>query len=135
MDVTATTNGSVISLKVTPTVSPTTFNWVRESIQGRIGGTTIEDTTGNSFFFAYSHSDNPVIPVGKAYLYFGTYWTDLIDFNSLVSSSVTFDEAGVGPQNPIVGIVDSWDGTTLKVTVSSGAYTNRTTLDKITYGY
>ena len=135
MDVTATTDGSVISLKVTPTVSPTTFNWVRESIQGRIGGTTIEDITGTSFYFAYSHTDNPVIPVGKSYLYFGTYWTNLIDFNTLVGSSVTFDDAGVGPQSPAVGVVDSWDGSTLVVTISSGSFTNRTTLDKITYGY
>lgn len=135
MDVTASSDGSVISLRVTPTVSPTTYNWVRESIKGRIGGTTIEDITGTSFFFSYSHTDNPAIAVGKANLYFGTYWTNLINFTSLIGSSVTFDEAGVGPQSPAVGVVDSWDGTTLVVTISSGSFTNRTTLDKITYGY
>jgi hypothetical protein len=135
MDVTASSDGSVISLRVTPTVSPTTFNWVRESIKGRIGGTTIEDITGTSFFFSYSHTDNPAIAVGKANLYFGTYWTNLINFTTLIGSSVTFDEAGVGPQSPAVGVVDSWDGTTLVVTISSGSFTNRTTLDKITYGY
>ena len=37
MDVTATTDGSIISLKVTPTTSNTTFSWVREDVVGRIG--------------------------------------------------------------------------------------------------
>ena len=37
MDVTATTDGSIISLKVTPTTSNTTFSFVREDIVGRIG--------------------------------------------------------------------------------------------------
>ena len=37
MDVTATTDGSIISLKVTPTTSNTTFSFVREDVVGRIG--------------------------------------------------------------------------------------------------
>jgi hypothetical protein len=37
MDVTATTDGSIISLKVTPTTANTTFSFVREDVVGRIG--------------------------------------------------------------------------------------------------
>jgi hypothetical protein len=59
----------------------------------------------------------------------------LIDFNSLIGTSVTFDSIGVGPQNPAVGEIDSWDGVTLVVTITSGNFTSRTDLDKITYGY
>ena len=133
--VTATTSGSVVSIKVTPTnVGTTDFKWVRESVIARIGGTTVEDD-GTNLYSAYSHTDNAGIPVGKAYIYVGSYWTNLIDFNTLVSTNVTFDEAGLGPQNPAEGNVYSWDGSTLVVTIVSGSFTNRTTLNKITYGY
>ena len=133
--VTATTNGSVVSIKVTPTSAGVTdFKWVRESVKSRIGGTTVEDD-GTNLYTAYSHTDNPAIPVGKAYIYVSSYWTNLINFSSLVSTNVTFDEAGLGPQTPAEGNVDSWDGSTLVVTIVSGSFTNRTTLDKITYGY
>ena len=135
MDVTATTNGSVVSLKVTPTTAGTTVSWVRESVQGRIGGTTVDDPSGLNLYYAYSHSDNGLIPSGKSYVYPGSYWTNLINFTSLVGTEVTFDAAGVGPQNPAVGTIDSWDGTTLVVTIVSGNFTSRTDLDKITYGY
>ena len=139
MDVTATTDGSVVSLKVTPVFANLNFacyiDWVRESVQGRIGGTTVEDPSGTNLYFAYSHTDNGLIPSGKSYVYLGSYWTNLINFTSLIGTSVTFDDAGVGPQNPAVGTVDSWDGTTLIVSITSGNFTSRTTLDKITYGY
>ena len=95
---TATTTGSVVSIKVTPTSSGVTnFNWVREQIRARIGGITVEDNGANQF--------------------------------------TALSNAGVGPQNPAVGTIDSWDGSTLVVTIVSGSFTNRTTLDKITYGY
>jgi hypothetical protein len=133
--VTATTSGSVVSIKVTPTSAGTTnFKWVREGVRARIGGTTVEGD-GTTQFSAFSNADNGAIPVGKSYLYPGSYWTGIIDFSSLIATSVTFDEAGIGPQNPAVGTVDSWDGSTLVVTIVSGSFTNRTTLDKITYGY
>ena len=136
MDVTATTNGSVISLKVSPQTSGTTISWVRESVQGRIGGTTIDDSSnGLNTFSSFTNSDNNSIPVGKAYLYPNSYWYNLIDFTSLIGTSVTFDAAGVGPQNPAIGTVFGWDGTTLIVTIDSGNFTSRTDLDKITYGY
>ena len=115
----------------TPT---TTFHWVRESLTGRIGGTTLEDN-GTHMFSSYTNSDNGAIPVGKAYIYLDTYWTDLINFTSLVGTNVTFDDAGIGPQNPAEGNIDSWDGSTLIVSIVSGTFTSRTTLDKITYGY
>jgi hypothetical protein len=133
--VTATTTGSVVSIKVTPTSSGTTdFKWVREGVRARIGGTTVEDD-GTNLYNSYSNTDNAGIPVGKAYVYVGSYWTGIIDFSSLIGTNVTFDEAGIGPQNPAEGNVDSWDGSTLVVTIVSGSFTNRTTLDKITYGY
>jgi hypothetical protein len=133
--VTATTSGSVVSIKVTPTSSGITdFKWVREQVRARIGGTTVEGD-GTTQFSAFSNADNGAIPVGKSYLYPGTYWSGAIDFSAEVGNSMTFDEAGVGPQNPAVGTVDSWDGSTLVVTIVSGSFTNRTTLDKITYGY
>ena len=133
--VTATTSGSVVSIKVTPTSSGITdFKWVREQVRARIGGTTVEGD-GTTQFTALSNADNGAIPVGKSYLYPGTYWSGAIDFSAEVGNSMTFDVAGVGPQNPAVGTVDSWDGSTLVVTIVSGSFTNRTTLDKITYGY
>ena len=135
MDVTATTNGSVISLKVTPTTANTAISWVRESVQGRIGGTTVDDASGMNTFGSFDHNDNGSIPTGKAYLYPDTYWSNLIDFNSLVGTSVTFDAAGVGPQNPAIGDIVSWDGVTLIVTITSGNFQSRTDFDKITYGY
>jgi hypothetical protein len=134
MDVTATTNGSVISLKVTPQSSGTNFAWVRESVQGRIGGTTVDDD-GSNVFYSFSRSDNGSIPIGKAYVYPGSYWYNLINFSSLYGTSVTFDAAGVGPQNPAIGTIDSWDGVTLIVTIVSGNFTSRADFDKITYGY
>ena len=39
---TATTNGTVVSVKITPTVSSTTIKWVRQGVKARIGGTTVE---------------------------------------------------------------------------------------------
>jgi hypothetical protein len=133
--VTATTSGSVVSIKVTPTSSGITdFKWVREQVRARIGGTTVEGD-GTTQFSAFSNADNGAIPVGKSYLYPGTYWSGAIDFSAEVGNSMTFDEAGVGPQNPAVGTIDSWDGSTLIVTIVSGSFTNRTDLDKITYGY
>jgi hypothetical protein len=134
MDVTATTNGSIISLKVTPIVSGTTFSWVREDVVGRIGGTTVDDPSGLDQFSSFTHSDDGDIPVGKAYIYPGNYWYDQINFTSLIGTSVTFDEAGVGPVNPAIGTIFSWDGMTLIVTIDSGNFTSRT-FDKITYGY
>jgi hypothetical protein len=134
MDVTATTNGSVISLKVTPQTSGTNFAWVRESVRGRIGGTTVEDN-GPNLFYSFSHSDNGGIPIDRAYVYPSTYFINLINFTSLIGTSVTFDSAGIGPQNPAIGEVVSWDGATLIVTITSGNFTSRTDLDKITYGY
>ena len=132
---TATTTVSVVSIKVTPTSSGVTnFNWVREQVRARIGGITVEDNGANQFT-ALSNADNGAIPAGKSYLYPGAYWSTAINFTSLIGTSVTFDEAGVGPQNPAVGTIDSWDGSTLVVTIVSGSFTNRTTLDKITYGY
>jgi collagen type VII alpha len=135
MDVTATTNGSVISLKVTPQTSGTNVSWVRESVQGRIGGTTIDDPSGLNVFSSFSHDDIGSIPAGKAYVYPGSYWYNSIDFNSLIGTSVTFDAAGVGPQNPAIGTIFSWDGTTLVVVITSGNFTSRADFDKITYGY
>ena len=136
MDVSASTNGSVVSLLVTPTNSNTDFAWVREDVKGRIGGTTIEDD-GSNVFSSYSHADIGSIPVGKAYVYPTQYFYDQIDFYALASahSSVTFDAAGVGPINPAIGTVDSWDGGTLIVTITSGNFTSRNDLDKITYDY
>ena len=134
MDVTATTNGSVISFKVTPQSSGTNFAWVRESVMGRIGGTTVNDD-GSNIYYSFSHSDNGSIPVGEAYVYPSQHFIDLINFTSLIGTSVTFDAAGVGPQNPAVGEIVSWDGVTLVVTITSGNFTSRTDLDKITYGY
>ena len=131
---TATTNGSVVSVKITPTVSSTTIKWVRQGVKARIGGTTVE-SNGTSLFNSYSHTDNGLIPVGKAYIYVGEFWYDAIDFSSLVGQNITVDTAGVGPQTPAEGNVDSWDGSTLIVTIVSGSFTNRTNLDKITYGY
>lgn len=135
--VTATTTGSVVSIKVTPTSSGITdFKWVREQVRARIGGTTVEgDGTVNTQFSAFSNADNGAIPAGKSYVYPTAEFYEAIDFSSLIGDSVTFDQAGVGPQNPAVGTIDSWDGSTLVVTIVSGSFTNRTTLDKITYGY
>jgi len=59
----------------------------------------------------------------------------VINFTSLIGTSVTFDDAGIGPQLPAIATVDSWDGGTLIVTISSGNFTSRNSLDKITYGY
>ena len=135
MDVTAVTNGSVISLKVTPTTAGTAISWVRESVQGRIGGTTVDDPSGLNLFYSLNNSDNGAIPLGKAYLYPDTYWSDLIDFASLVGTEITVDSAGIGPQNPAAGTIVSWDGSTLIVNIVSGNFQSRTDLDKITYGY
>ena len=137
MDVTATVSGSVVSLKVTPTNSGTDITWVRESVRGRIGGTTVDDPSGENTFSSYSHTDNISIPVGKAYVYPTQYFIDLVDFTTLASTnaSITVDSAGVGPQNPAVCTIDSWDGVTLIVSIVSGTFTARTDLDKITYGY
>lgn len=137
MDVTATTNGSVVSLKVTPTASPTTVTWVREDVVGRIGGITVDDPAGTNTFSSFTNSDNGGIPVGKAYVYPSSYFISLIDFTTLASTneSITVDSAGVGPQNPAVGTIDSWDGVALVLTIVSGNFTSRTDLDKITYGY
>ena len=136
MDVTAASSGGVVSLKVTPTSSPTNVSWVRESVQGRIGGTTVDDD-GSNVFSSRSHSDFLAIPIGKAYVYPTQYFIDLIDFSTLASThaSITVDSAGVGPQNPAVGTVDTWDGATLVLTITSGNFTSRDDLDKITYGY
>ena len=132
---TATTNGTVVSVKITPiSAGSTTIKWVREGVKGRIGGTTVT-SNGTSQFHSYTNTDNGAIPVGKAYLYVGEFWYDTIDFSSLVGQNITVDTAGVGPQNPAEGTVYSWDGSTLVVTIVSGSFTNRTNLDKITYGY
>lgn len=135
MDVSVSTDGSVVSLKVTPLVSNTQYKFVRESIQGRIGGTTVEDPNNSNIFYSFTHADNPLVPVGKAYVYPNEFWYNQINFTSLIGTSVTFDSAGIGPQNPAIGTIDSWDGGTLVVTMSSGTFTTRTDLDKITYGY
>jgi collagen type VII alpha len=135
MDVTATTNGSVVSLKVTPQTSGTTITWVRESVQGRIGGTTIDDNSGLNVFSSFTNDDNGSIPVGKAYIYPGSYWYNQIDFSSLIGTSVTFDAAGIGPQNPAIGTIFNWDGATLIVVIDSGNFTSRADFDKIIYGY
>lgn len=133
--VTATTNGSVVSIKVTPTSSGTTdIKWVREAVRSRIGGTTVEDD-GSYTFASISHDDSFQIPVGKAHIYLNDYWDRAVDFAAQVGNNITFDSAGVGPQNPAVGNVDSWDGYTLIVTIVSGSFTNRSDFDKITYGY
>ena len=134
MDVTATTNGSVVSLKVTPTTAGTNVSWVRESVRGRIGGTTVDDD-GSNTFSSFTHADDAMIPVGKAYLYPDAYWSNLINFTSLIGTEITVDAAGIGPQNPAAGTVVSWDGTTLVLTIVSGNFTSRQDLDKITYGY
>lgn len=132
---TATTNGTVVSVKITPTSSGSTdIKWVRNGVRARIGGTTVE-SNGTNLFHSYTHTDNGGIPVGKAYIYVGEFWYDAIDFGSLISQNITVDTAGVGPQSPAEGTVDSWDGSTLVVTIVSGSFTNRTNLDKITYGY
>jgi len=134
--VTATTDGSVVSIKVTPTSAGTTdIKWVREAVRSRIGGTTVEDD-GSNLFASLTHDDTFQIPVGKAYLYnMNGYWDNAVDFASQVGNNITFDSAGIGPQNPAVGTVDSFDGTTLIVTIVSGNFTNRSDFDKITYGY
>ena len=136
MDVTATTTGSVVSLKVTPTTANTNFAWVREDVQGRIGGTTVDDD-GSNVFSSFTNADYGYIPSGKAYVYPTAYFINLIDFATLASTNeeVTFDAAGIGPINPAIGTIDSWDGGTLIVTIVSGTFTARTDLDKITYGY
>lgn len=135
--VTASTTGSVVSIKVTPTSSGITdFKWVREHVRGRIGGITVEgDGTINTQFTSFTNANNGAIPVGKSYVYPSAEFFEAIDFTSLIGDSVTFDDAGVGPQNPAVGTIDSWDGSTLIVTIVSGSFTSRTALDKITYGY
>jgi hypothetical protein len=133
--VTATTDGSVVSIKVTPTSSGTTdIKWVREAVRSRIGGITVEDD-GSYTFASYTNADNGAIPVGKAYIYLNAYWDRAIDFAAQVGNNITFDSTGVGPQNPAVGNVDSWDGYTLIVTIVSGTFTARSDFDKITYGY
>lgn len=134
--VTATSDGSVVSIKVTPTSSgSTTFNWIRETVISRIGGTTVEDD-GTNIFASLTHDDTFQIPIGKAYLYnMNGYWDNAVDFASQVGNSITFDSAGIGPQNPAVGTVDSFDGATLIVTIVSGNFTTRSDFDKITYGY
>ena len=136
MDVTAALSGGVVSLKVTPTSSPTTVSWVREDVQGRIGGTTVTDD-GSNLFSSRTHADSIGIPLGKAYVYVPAYFSNLIDFSTLVTTnaSITFDAAGVGPQNPAVGTIDSWDGAVAVMTIVSGNFQSRDDLDKITYGY
>ena len=132
---TATTNGAVVSIKLTPTSSgATTIKWIRNSVKARIGGTTVQ-SNGTSLFESYTNSDNGLIPAGKAYIYIGEFWYDAIDFDALVGENITIDSAGIGPQNPAEGTVDSWDGSTLVVTIVSGSFTNRTNLDQFTYGY
>jgi len=136
MDVTAALSGGVVSLKVTPTSSPTTVSWVREDVQGRIGGTTVTDD-GSNVFSSRTHADSIGIPLGKAYVYVPAYFSNLIDFSTLASahSSITVDAPGIGPQNPAVGTVDSWDGAVAVLTIVSGNFQSRDDLDKITYGY
>lgn len=134
MDVTATTNGSVVSLKVTPIDSTTTVSWVREDVKGRIGGTTVNDPSGFNQFNSFTNADDGAIPSGKAYIYPGSYWTGLINFTSLIGTNVTFGDAGVGPINPAEGSIDTWDGMTLVVSINTGNFTSRV-FDKITYGY
>ena len=137
MSVTATTDGSVVSLKVTPTAAGTNVTWQREGVQSRIGGTTIYDPSGTYLFSSRTHSDSGSIPVGMAYIYPSDYWYDIIDFATLASTSanITFDAAGIGPINPANGYVDSWDGAVLTVIITSGNFTSRDDLNKITYGY
>lgn len=133
--VTATTDGSVVSIKVTPTSAGTTnIKWVREVVRSRIGGTTVEDS-GLFIFASYTHDDNALIPVGKAYMYPDAYWDRAVDFTSQIGNNITFDCAGIGPIVPAVGNVDSWDGTTLIVSIVSGTFTNVDYFDRITYGY
>jgi hypothetical protein len=132
---TATTNGSVVSVKITPTDSASTsVKWVRQGVRSRIGGTTVT-SNGTEQFTSYSNADTFQIPLGKAHIYLTEFWYDAIDFSSLVGQNITVDTAGVGPQSPAEGNIDSWDGSTLIVTIVSGSFTNRTNLDKITYGY
>lgn len=132
---TATTDGSVVSIKVTPTSSGiTNFKWIRETVQARIGGTTVEDD-GSFIFSSFTTTDNAVIPAGKAYLYPNAYWDRAVGFSAQVGNNIQFDQAGTGPVTPAVGNVDSWDGTTLIVTIVSGTFTTRTNFDRITYGY
>ena len=137
MSVTATTDGSVVSLKVTPRVTGTNVTWHREGVQSRIGGTTVYDPSGTYLFSSRTHSDSGSIPVGMAYVYPSDYWYDIIDFATLASTNanITFDSAGIGPQNPALGYVDSWDGAVLTVIITSGNFTSRDDLNKITYGY
>lgn len=134
MDVTATSNGTAISLKVTPVSANTNISWVRESVRSRVGGTTVEDD-GSNVYSSYTKTDNAMIPLGRSYVYPNSYWYNLIDFTSLVGTEITFDTAGVGSQDPAVATVVSWDGTTLVVDIISGNFTNRSNFDKITYGY
>jgi hypothetical protein len=47
------------------------------------------------------------------------------------NDTITVDAAGIGPQNPAVGTVDSWDGYILIVTIVSGTFTARDDLDEI----
>ena len=132
---TATSDGTVVSVKVTPTLSGLTdIKWNRSVVRSRIGGTTVT-SGGNSLFTSYTNADNGLIPVGKSYIYVSGFWSSNIDFGSLVGNNITVDVAGIGPTSPAEGTVDSWDGSTLIVTIVSGSFTNRTNLDKITYGY
>ena len=138
MDVYATTNGSVVSLNVTPKVANTIITWIRESVKSRIGGTTVYDPLGIHSFSSRTNDDNGAIPVGYAYIYPGNYWQEQIDFSAVIESgniNWTFDSAGLGLIDPAIGNIISWDGTTLIVTISSGNFTNRDNFDKITYGY
>lgn len=133
--VTATTTGSVVSVKISPSDATSTgIKWVRNVVRGRIGGTTVT-SNGTSLFQSYTNADNGLIPVGKAYIYLGEFWSDAIDLSSLISQNITIDDGGIGPQNAAEGNIDSWDGSTLVVTIVSGTFTNRTNLDKFTYGY
>ena len=137
MSVTATTDGSVVSLKVTPTVSGTDITWQREGVQSRIGGTTVYDPSGTYLFSSRTHSDSGSIPNGQAYIYPSDYWYDIIDFANLaaINANISFDSAGIGPQNPANGYVVAWDGAVLTVVTINGNFTSRDDLDKITYGY
>lgn len=138
MNVHATTNGSVVSLNVTPKVANTNITWIRESVKSRIGGTTVYDPLGIHSFSSRTNDDNGAIPVGYAYIYPGSYWQEQIDFNAVITAgniNWTFDSAGLGLIDPAIGNIISWDGTTLIVTISSGNFTNRDNFDKITYGY
>jgi hypothetical protein len=137
MSVTATTDGSVVSLKVTPTVSGTDITWQREGVKSRIGGTTIYDPSGTYLFSSRDHADVNSIPNGQAYIYPSDYWYDTIDFATLAANNtnITFDSAGIGPQNPANGYVVAWDGAVLTVVTINGNFTSRDDLNKITYGY